>query len=286
MTTISTGTKLTNTVQNPNNAEQKATSPIQRLITAIATIPIEWGLEQLHTKSILITIMLFCLNIVLLVLFLLCTIDVFYILRKGKTLFDDIFHLDLRGLFTKEEEDDSKYFFNSDPEELKRQFSSLEMVKSPHGKEKFKIVGSTDRALTIEEIKADMVTATHHVKERGPGKGGLNVFNKLKWTYYYTTASQMLKERKEFFETGTHRIFLKNKSGEAIIIEGAYQPALDGAKEYIKEGFCSNEMVQCYHFPQAEKSNEFRQIEYNTIYEAEKIDYHTETIVKNTFGIY
>ena len=96
----------------------------------------------------------------------------------------------------------------------------------------------------------------------------------------------MLKERKEFFETGVHRIFLKNKSGEAIIIEGAYQPALDGAKEYIKEGFCSNEMVQCYHFPQAEKSNEFRQIEYNTIYEAEKIDYHTETIVKNTFGIY
>ena len=280
MNTISTGTKLQNSSIRTKTEQPEASNPIFRLVYAIITIGIEWAMTHLKSKAVTVNLMIGLVRVAVFILFLLLLVDVFYLFVKGKSIFEDLLDFDFN--FQKKEESENDFFFNDD-EGLRRQFSNLIMLRSPQGKELFQIEGSKEAPLTIEQIKASMVTAQSHVKQRGNGTGGINVFTFRKWTFYYNTAKQLLKEREDFYADGTHKIFLKDADGQAIIVEGTYLAAMNGAKEYLKKGFIEKNDCQYYRFPQAEHSNEFRQIQFGTIYEAEKLDSRTQTIIKNQY---
>lgn len=281
MTTISTGAKVANSQQTAKqNTEEAVASPIERLLMAILSIGLQWLLSLVKTKSIIIEIMMVSVRIVVLVLFFLLLLDVFYLFGKGKSIFQDLFQF--KFSFGKDDDESDSMFFRDD-ESLKYQFSKLIMTKSQHGKETYQIEGSTEPPMDMKTIKENMNVAHAHLKERGKGKGGTNLFTYRKWTFYYNCALQLAKEREAFYADGTHKIFVKDKDGQSIVFEGTYKDAIDGAMQYLKQGYPTNKNVLYYRFPQAETSNEFRQISFGTIYEAEKIDNRTQTVIKNTF---
>lgn len=277
MTTFSTGAKLPNSPQNSKSSEDEVSNPLFRLIYAIVMIAIEWGMTHLKSKAMSVDIMLSLVRVVVFVLFLLLLVDVFYIFAKGKSIFEDLLQFEFGS-----RKDESEDFFFSDNESLKHQFSSLRLGKQKEGKDTFQIEGSTEPAITLDTIKANMNTAKAHAKQRGSGEGGINIFTYRKWTYYYDSALKLLKEREEFYADGTHRIFLKDKDGHAIICEGTYSSAMQGALEYLRLGYVDKAQCTYHRFPQAEHSDEFRKISFNQIYEAEKIN-HNQTIIKNQY---
>jgi hypothetical protein len=290
MGNVSTGAKLSKVAQDSNKDVELLFVPssFSRVFLSLASMAIEALLGTIKSKQFsLLAAMIGILKIAVMALFVIMLIDAFYILAVGRSLlgnsslsgFDDFLRL-LNGGRQEEDDSSTQYWKKASKNAL---FGIIEMLPSPQGKELFKISDLDGPPIDFKTIKANYRAAEQHIKEFGPGKKGNYQFQLQRWAYYQGRAKQFLDEKEAFFKEGTHKIYTKSEHGEAIVFEGTFEGALEAAQRYLKGVGVSGGNTNVYRASQLEKSPEFLEIAHSVIYDAEKVDYRNNTIIKNQY---